>query len=49
MSQELKQEQSIEQTVTETSDTPAEGAAPETAAADPATIPDQDEPEEAES
>jgi hypothetical protein len=38
MSQELTQEQSIEQT-----ETPAEGEAPKT---EPATIPDQDEPEQ---
>lgn len=43
MSQELSQEQSTEQL---TSETPAEGAEPETVAAEPATIPDQDESEQ---
>jgi hypothetical protein len=42
MSQELMQEQSIEQTTT---DTPAKGVASETAEAEPSIIPDQDEPE----
>jgi hypothetical protein len=42
MSQEFTQEQTIEQIKDEAS---AEGAAPETAAAEPTTFPDQDEPD----